>query len=128
MSEQQFRYTYSAPTESERREIEDIQKQYAPADPADDKMARMRRLNARVRNISVSAAISLGIVGLLLFGAGMSLTLSWGYYLAGILTSVAGIAVMAAANPVYKAVLKKCKNKYGEEILRLTRELLNEHK
>lgn len=128
MGEQQFRYTYSAPTESERREIEDIQKQYAPADPADDKMARLRRLNARVRNISVCIGLSLGVVGLLLFGAGMSFTLAWDNYLAGILTSVAGIAVMAAAKPVYKAVLKKCKNKYGEEILRLTRELLNEHK
>lgn len=128
MSEQQFRYTYSAPTESERREIEDIQKQYAPADPADNKMARLRRLNARARNISVCIGLSLGVVGLLLFGAGMSFTLAWDNYLAGILTSVAGIAVMAAAKPVYKAVLKKCKNKYGEEILSLTRELLNEHK
>lgn len=128
MSEQQFRYTYSAPTESERREIEDIQKQYAPADPADNKMARLRRLNARVRNISVCIGLSLGVVGLLLFGAGMSFTLAWDNYLAGILTSVAGIAVMAAAKPVYKAVLKKCKNKYGEEILSLTRELLNEYK
>lgn len=128
MSEQQFRYTYSAPTESERREIEAIQKQYAPANSADDKMARLRRLNARVRNISVCIGLSLGVVGLLLFGAGMSFTLAWDNYLAGILTSVAGIAVMAAAKPIYKAVLKKCKNKYGEEILSLTRELLNEHK
>ena len=128
MSEQQFRYTYSAPTESERREIEDIQKQYAPANSADNTIARLRRLNARVRNISVCIGLSLGVVGLLLFGAGMSFTLAGDNYLAGILTSVAGIAVMAAAKPVYKAVLKKCKNKYGEEILSLTRELLNEHK
>ncbi len=123
-----FQYTYSAPTEDERKEIESIRRQYASSEQGEEKLARLRKLNARVKNTAMCAALSLGIVGLLLFGAGMSLTLAYGNYLVGILLSVFGILPMIAANPVYNAVLKRNKKKYGEEILRLSKELLHERK
>ena len=123
-NDKKFSYTYTAPTESERREIEDIQKQYMPSGGA-DKIARLRKLNARVKNAAMCTALTLGVVGVLLFGAGMSLVLVWATYIGGIISAVAGIAATAAAHPVYNAVLKKCKAKYGKEILRLSQELLD---
>lgn len=120
-----FTYSYSAPTESERREILEIQKQYL-GDVQEDKLKRLRKLNAAVKNTAMGVALTLGVVGLLLFGTGMSIALAWGNYLAGIIVSVIGIFPMAAAHPVYNFFLKRGKKKYGEEIIRLTNELLNE--
>lgn len=130
MNEQKnkFCYTYSATTETERREIESIRKEYMVSEVREDKLERLRKLNARVKNISVSIAVSLGIFGSLLFGFGMSLSLVWENYVIGILVSAVGIIPIVLANPVYNAVLKRCKAKYGEEILRLSEELLNEHR
>ena len=123
--EEKFNYTYSAPTERERREIEDIRRQYAQEDACADKLQRLRRLNARVRNTAMCVALSLGVAGVLLFGLGMSLTLVWEQFAAGIVLSAVGIVPMILANPVYNFVLKQCKSKYGKEILRLSDELLN---
>lgn len=120
-----FTYSYSAPTESERREILEIQKQYL-GDVQEDKLKRLRKLNAAVKNTAMGVALTLGVAGLLLFGTGMSITLAWGNYLAGIIVSVIGIFPMAAAHPVYNFFIKRGKKKYGEEIIRLTNELLNE--
>ena len=130
MNEQKnkFCYTYSAPTETERREIESIRKEYMVSEVREDKLERLRKLNARVKNISVSIAVSLGIFGSLLFGFGMSLSLVWENYVIGILVSAVGIIPIVLANPVYNAVLKRCKATYGEEIVRLSEELLDEHR
>lgn len=127
-TDNKFRYKYSAPTENERREVEEIQKQYLTDGCGDDKLMRLRKLNARVKNISMCVSLSCGVIGLLLFGAGMSLVLAFENVAAGIVVSVVGLFPMAAAHPVYNFVLKKCKKKYGEEILRLSEEILNERK
>ena len=52
--------------------------------------------------------------------------LEWSIWLLGIVLMVIGSVPIALAYPVYKRVLEKYKNRYGEEILRLSEELLNE--
>ena len=54
--------------------------------------------------------------------------LEWSILLWGIVLMVIGSVPMALAYPVYKSVLNKGKAKYGDEILRLSEELLNENK
>lgn len=121
-------YSYSAPTEDERREVESIRKMYLDQERENDKLTRLRKLNARVKNTAMCVSLSVGIVGLLLFGGGMSLTLMQGNYVWGIILSLIGIVPIAIAHPVYNALLKRGKKKYGEEILRLSGENLNEKK
>ncbi len=121
-------YSYSAPTEDERREVESIRKMYLDPEKENDKLTRLRKLNARVKNTAMCVSLSVGIVGLLLFGGGMSLTLMQGNYVWGIILSLTGIVPIAIAYPVYNALLKRGKKKYGEEILRLSGEILNEKK
>lgn len=121
-------YSYSAPTEDERREVESIRKMYLDQERENDKLTRLRKLNARVKNTAMCVSLSVGIVGLLLFGGGMSLTLMQGNYVWGIILSLIGIVPIAIAHPVYNALLKRGKKKYGEEILRLSGEILNEKK
>lgn len=119
-----FEYTYAAPTERERREIESIRKAYLP-DEAGEKLRRLRKLNARVRNTAMCVSLTLGVAGVLLFGAGMSLTLSFGRYAAGIALAALGIVPIALAYPVFNRLLRRGKKKYGAEILRLSEELLH---
>ena len=125
MSENKFKYTYSAPTQEERREIESIRAAYE-RNPRAEKLARLRRLNARVKNAAMSIALSLGIIGVLVFGLGMAMTLSWGMIAAGVAVSAAGIVPTALAAPAYNFILRRGKKKYGEEIVRLSEELLDE--
>ena len=126
MSNNEFNYTYSAPTEAERREINSIKRQYAPADGKEAKLQRLRALDGRVKSVPRAVALTLGVVGLLIFGTGLTCILEWGLWLPGALLMVAGVPVFSVAYPVYTHLLKKGKKKYGEEILRLSDELLNE--
>lgn len=121
-----FSYTYSAPTEEERREIEDIRSAYAPAAKSEDKLAKIRTLNERATRPARIAALTLGIGGILLFGLGMSMTLAWELIAGGIVVAVIGMLATIVANPVRRVLLKLGKQKYGAEILRLTDELLGE--
>ena len=125
MSDKKFRYTYTAPTEEERREIESIRAAYRK-DVRSEKLERLRRLNARVKNAAMSVALTLGVLGLLVFGLGMTMILEWGVLAGGVAVSAAGVLPMAAAAPAYNFVLRRGKEKYGEEIVRLSEELLGD--
>jgi hypothetical protein len=52
--------------------------------------------------------------------------LEWNIWLWGIVLMAVGSIPIALAYPVYKKVLKKYKNRYGEEIIKLSEELLNQ--
>lgn len=123
-----FEYTYWAPTEEERREIERISRFYRTSGEQEEKLERLKRLNSRVKNTATFCSLSLGILGCLVFGLGMSMILAWNRIFAGITVAVVGGIPMLLANPVYNRVLKKTKKKYGEEILRISEELLRSEK
>lgn len=122
----QFNYRYTAPTEEERKEIYSIRSQYLSKEEGESKIGRLRRLNSLVQNTAIIWSLVLGITGLLIFGLGLTMILEWSVWLWGIVLMVVGLVPMAIAYPVYKAVLKKYKARYGEEILKLTEELLNQ--
>lgn len=122
----QFNYRYTAPTEEERKEIYSIRSQYLSKEEGESKIDRLRRLNSLVQNTATIWSLVLGVTGLLVFGLGLTMILEWSVWLWGIVLMVVGLVPMAIAYPVYKAVLKKYKARYGEEILKLTEELLNQ--
>lgn len=122
----QFTYKYTAPTEEERKEIASIRRQYAPQEQTESKIDKLRRLDGLVKSVPTIWALVLGVVGTLIFGLGLTMILQWNIWLWGIVLMLVGSIPMALAYPVYQWVLKKYKNRYGEEILRLSEELLNE--
>ena len=64
-----FQYTYSA---KEQAEIKRIREKYAPnREIVEDKMERLRRMDAAVTAKSQAAALSFGIVGVLTLGPTM---------------------------------------------------------
>ena len=122
----QFNYKYTAPTEEERRVIDSIRRQYSEQKEAETKYERIKRLDTTVKNTATIVSLCLGVVGCLIFGLGLTMILEWSVWAWGIALCVVGCVPMALAYPTYKAVLSKGKRKYGEEILRLSNELLNE--
>lgn len=121
-----FKMTYSA---KQQEEIAAIRQKYAPKEP--DKMEQLRVLDASVGKKATAVSINVGIIGTLVMGLGMSLTMSeFGEIIGslampvGIVLGVVGMAVLACAYPLYNRTLKKEREKIAPEILRLTDELM----
>lgn len=127
MKENKFVYNYSAPTEDERREIEDIRKQYDGEQVKKDNLTRLRELDKRVKKPPLIISIVMGVVGVLIFGTGLTMALEWSLIIWGSVVMAVGIVPMAAAYPLRKAMVKSNKKKYGDEIIKLSNELLNEN-
>ena len=126
MENKQFNYTYRAPTEEKRREIESIKRQYEAPKTEEGKLERLRKLNNYVNGLATAVSLVFGVIGLLIFGLGLAMVLEWSLLIWGILVMVVGIPPIAIAYPLYNKILKRNKEKYGKEILQLSEELLNE--
>lgn len=121
-----FKMTYSA---EQQEEISRIRQKYIPQVPT--QMEQLRALDAAASGRAARPAIIVGVIGTLIMGAGMSLVMSdFGSALGtlgtviGILLGIAGMAVLAAAYPLYTRKLKKEREMAAPEILRLTDELM----
>lgn len=128
-TENSFSYTYSA---AQQAEVENIRKKYAA--PAEDKLEQLRRLDRSVHQKAQIWSLTIGILGALIMGTGMSLTMTelsalLGAYrelsmVIGIFVGVLGMVLIALAYPIYNRILKKERERVAPEILRLTDELL----
>lgn len=121
-----FRYTYSA---KEQEEIRRIREKYAQ--PEDDKMEQLRKLHGSASRKAQTRSITIGVIGALLLGTGMSLfmtelsqLLGGAALFVGIPVGIVGIGLVALAYPVYNRTLTRERQRIAPEILRLTDELL----
>lgn len=116
-----FRYTYSA---KEQEEIKKIREKYIPKE--ENKMEQLRRLDQEVTRKGTLYSILIGVIGSLLLGLGMSCIMVWQgiWFIPGIIIGVIGMAIVAAAYPVYNIVTKRERKKIAPEIIRLTEELI----
>lgn len=116
-----FQYTYSA---REQARIKEIRSKYVPRE--ENKMEQLQRLDASVTQKATMYAIIVGVIGALILGTGMSCCMVWAgaWFVPGVIIGVIGMAVVAAAYPLYCHVLKKERRRIAPEILRLTDELM----
>lgn len=116
-----FRITYSA---KERQEVENIRKKYIPQQ--EDKLQRLKRLDAKVYNKAATVSLIFGIIGTLVMGTGMCCCMVWAqeWFVPGIIIGLLGIALICLAYPMYNKTLKLEREKITPEILRLTDELM----
>lgn len=126
MENHAFEYTYSP---QRQQEVEEIRKKYLPKE--EDKLEQLRRLHAVPTRKAQASSLTMGILGALILGTGMSLCMTdLGAALGslamvlGILVGLAGMVMVALAYPVYRCTLKKQREKIAPEILELTEELL----
>ena len=125
-NKEEFSFTYSA---QQQKEIEAIREKYIPRET--DKMEELRKLHAVPTQKAQTASLSVGIIGALIMGTGMSFAMTdIGAALGslamviGIAIGIVGMALVALAYPIYNRVLKKQREKIAPEILRLTDELM----
>ena len=126
-----FQYTYSAKEQAELKRIRD---KYTAPTEAEDKMARLRRLDASVTNTAQAVALVFGVIGTLILGFGMSLVMtelakSLGIsgdtaMVIGIIVGIVGGILASLAYPIYNAIVKAKRKKLAPEIIRLTDELM----
>ena len=99
-----FSFTYSA---KEQEEIRKIRQKYQPRE--EDKMDRLRKLDASVTQKATVVSLIIGIIGALIMGTGMSLAMttlgeSLGLQgtmgmIVGIVIGIAGMALVGLAYP-----------------------------
>ena len=124
--ENKYEYTYSA---QEQTEIRKIREKYTLGE---DKIDRLRRLDASVTKKSTVVSMLVGVLGTLIFGLGMSIILTdfgkiLGIYnpmLPGIVIGIGGIILISLAHPIYMHITKKERAKIAPEIMQLTDELM----
>ena len=118
-----FNYTYSA---AQQEEIKSIREKYMRPTPEEDKMERLRRLDASVTRLGTIVSLMVGIISALTLGIGMCCTMVWTetFFIPVIFIGVIGIAGVIAAYPVYDYITKKQREKLAPEILRLSDELI----
>ncbi|MBQ8280237.1 MAG: hypothetical protein IJZ23_10380 [Roseburia sp.] len=117
---ERFEYTYSA---RQQEEVEKIRRKYMPQE--EDGLAKLKRLDEQVTRPGMIAGLTLGLIGTLIFGAGMSMALVWTDTLlvAGILVGILGFITLGAAYPAYHKITEKQKAKLAPQILELTEQL-----
>ncbi|MBQ4112943.1 MAG: hypothetical protein IJD38_09120 [Clostridia bacterium] len=126
-----FSYTYSA---REQAELKRIREKYTPPTETEDKMERLRRLDAGVTRKAQTVSLFLGIVGVLILGAGMSLCMSdfadiLGSYrdramVIGVAIGLVGGIIASLAYPIHNLIVRRERKRIAPEIIRLTDELM----
>ena len=124
--ENKFEFTYKALSEEERSIVESIKNQYRTKTKDEEAYERIVSLDKRIKNTAQTVALVVGVFGLLIFGLGMAMVLHWHIYLWGVILCVLGAPFFALAPFLNSYITKKGKEKYGEEILHLSDELLND--
>ena len=127
--EESFRYTYNA---VQQAEIEKIRNKYSQ--PAENKMELLRKLDRSASQKAQLWAITIGVIGALILGTGMSFAMtdlgkllemhSQFAMLIGIVIGIVGLVLVALAYPVYSRILRKERQRIAPQILRLTDELM----
>lgn len=126
-----FSYTYSA---KEQAELKKLREKYTPPTQEEDKLTRLRRLDAGVTSSAQAVALVFGVLGTLILGFGMSLCMTelsaiLGAHedlamVIGIVIGLIGGVIAALAYPIYNAIVKAKRRKIAPEIIRLTDELM----
>ncbi|MGN1419512.1 MAG: hypothetical protein ACI4W6_09300 [Acutalibacteraceae bacterium] len=112
--------------EEKKKQVEEILKKYSNEGktPKMSKEDEIIALDRKVGKISSVWALCVGIIGALILGVGMCLTMVWkSYFALGIVIGIIGIAVVSAAFPIYKSQTAKQRKKVMPQIMKLSEEI-----
>lgn len=112
--------------EKERKEIEKMRSDYSEKKPT--ALEQLKKKDKAVKMPAEAFAYTFGIIGALVLGVGMCLAMRVfaDLFVLGVVVGVVGIAMVCANYFIYKAILKSRKKKYAQEILDMSKTLLNE--
>lgn len=116
---------------TEKIVAEKIASEYQPKTTS--KLVALKKLDRKAKQGAEIFAYTFGIVSSLVLGTGMSLAMkiigdkSDLLMIIGIIIGLIGIFGMSINYFIYKKLLKKGKNKYGSDIIRLASEITSEN-
>ena len=123
---EKFSYTYSP---QQQKEVEAIRSHYMPME--EDPMETLRQMHKMPTQKAIGWSVTVGIIGALMMGSGMSLVMTELGDLAGryampigIGVGVVGMILVALSYPLYRRILRKNREKIAPRILELTDHLL----
>lgn len=125
MGDNKFEYKYTAPTQEERLEIEDIRRNYIPKDEKNTQLVILRKMDRKVQNLPTLIGLCIGITFCLVFGLGLTMILEWDLIVGGIFVMFIGLVPMILNPMIVSRATTYLKDKYKEDILRISDELLN---
>ena len=113
--------------EKEQREyVESVVKSYQEKEFT--KLDELKRLDSKVKLPAEIFAYVFGSIGALLLGLGMCIAMGVilaELFILGIVIGLVGIVMVTVNYFIYQKILKSRKEKYAEEVLSLSKELLN---
>ena len=94
------------------------------------KLDELKALDKKVKKPARFFAYTFGTIGALVLGVGMCLAMTiigstTFHMILGIAIGILGITVVSTTYPIYKRILETRKNKYSNEIITKSNELLN---
>lgn len=118
-----YSYSYSA---QENKEIKRIREKYTEPSERETKLEQLRRLDESVNKSAMAVALTVGILGALILGFGMSCVMVWAdkMFVPGIIFGILGIVISVLAYPIYKIKAEKKRKEIAPLILKLTDELI----
>ncbi len=126
-----FSYCYNA---KQQQEIQNIRKKYEEPEKSSEEegFALLKKMDRDVVRKASARALTIGILGALVMGLGMSLVMTdigvklgmENVMIPGITIGIVGIALVSCAYPVYERTLKRERKRIAPEILRLSDELM----
>ena len=110
---------------------EKVAAEYAPKETR--KVVALKKLDAKAKMPANVFSYTFGIIMALVLGVGMCLTLkvigdgSQLWFILGIVIGVIGIAGVSVNYPIYKKLIQIGKNKYGNDIIELAKQISEEN-
>lgn len=116
--------------DKEKEVVKNIQEEYLTKPNEVTKLEELKRLDRKVKSPAEIFAYTYGVVGSLVLGLGMCLAMKviGNLMPLGIVIGILGIAMVSTTYPLYSKILSKRKNKFAEQIIAKSNELLNEEK
>lgn len=115
--------------------VQKIRTQYTEKE--NTQLDALKELDKKVKKPANVFAYTFGTIGALVLGSGMSLamnviepgkyfgiTIGENMMLPGIITGLAGIAMVSVNYPIYKSILNSRRNKYADKIIALSDEIM----
>ena len=118
-----YSYSYSA---QENKEIKRIREKYTEPSERETKLEQLRRLDESVTKSAMAVSLTVGILGALILGFGMSCIMVWSenMFVPGIIFGIIGIVICVLAYPIHKTKAEKKRKEIAPLILKLTDELI----
>lgn len=118
----QFVFSYSA---KQQDEIKNIRDKYLKKE--DGGINKIREIDRGVERKASFISILMGIIGTLVFGGGFSMIMTTQgsvYKIVGVIIGVVGLVLSFSAYPCYPKILKKLRQHFAPQIIKLCDEAL----